>query len=233
VGRRTRGLALLGAAAACAGLAASSVSRYTNDVRAQVGPLVPVVVVRTELRRGTVITPDIAARAFATRRVPARYAPPHALSSTSRAIGSRLMLALQPGDYVSDMALGSGGRSAREAASAGRVVEVAVAGAGSLAGSLEPGARVDVLITSDRGGGPGRTYLALQGAELLAFNSSAGSAGAGGTERATAALRVSLRQAVMLTAAQNFARELRLVPRPEGDRRRLGAVEISAADLGG
>lgn len=234
MGRRARGLALLGAAAACAGLAASSVSRYTNDVRAQVGPLVPVVVARAELQRGTPITPDTAARAFEVRRIPARYAPPRALSSITPATGFRLTVALQPGDYLTDAALRSdSGRSGRAGAAVGRTVEIAVAGAGSLAGALEPGTRVDVLITGDRGGGPGRTYLALQDAELLAFNGSAGTAGAGEAPSATAALRVSLRQAVLLTAAQNFARELRLVPRPEGDRRRLGPVAISAADLGG
>jgi pilus assembly protein CpaB len=35
-----------------------------------------------------------------------------------------------------------------------------------------------------------------------------------------ASLRVTLRQAVYLAAAQSFARELRLLPRAEGDRRR-------------
>jgi pilus assembly protein CpaB len=233
VSRRTRGLALLGAAAACAGLAASSVSRYTNDVRAQVGPLVPVVVARTELRRGTAITPGGAARALEVRRIPARYAPPRALASISGAVGFRLAVALQPGDYVSDLTLTSRGGGARAGDAGGRTVEVAVAGAGSLEGAFQPGTHVDVLITSDRGGGPGRTYLALQDAELLAFAGSTAVAGAGETGKATAALRVSLRQAVLLTAAQNFARELRLVPRSAGDRRRLGAVEISGSDLGG
>ena len=42
VSRRARAVALLGAAAICAGLAASIVSGYAHDVRAQVGPLVPV-----------------------------------------------------------------------------------------------------------------------------------------------------------------------------------------------
>src|SRR5205807_9974486 len=101
----------------------------------------------------------------------------------------------------------------------GRTIEVTAAGAGALAGSLQPGTRVDVLITTDR-----RTYLALQDAEVVAFSPS--------SERATAALRVSLRQAVLLTAAQTFARELRLVPRPAGDRRKLGAVDVSAAGFG-
>jgi pilus assembly protein CpaB len=230
VGRRTRGLALLGAAALCAGLAASSVSRYANDVSAQVGPLVTVVVARSEVKRGTVLTPETASRALEARRVPARYAPRHALGALSGAVGYRITVGLHRGDYLVDgmLVLGAKGRSAANLG--GRTVEVAVAGAGSLAASLQPGAHVDVLITSDRGAGPGRTYLALQDAELIAFGSGGGT-GAGETASATAALRVSLRQAVLLTAAQNFARELRLVPRPDGDRSRFGSVAISASDL--
>ena len=228
MGRRTRGLALLGAAAACAGLAASSVNRYANDVSAQVGPLVTVVVAREELKRGTMLTADTA-RGLEVRRVPARYAPPQALTAISDAVGYRLTAGLHRGAYLVGgmLALGGKGRSGNPG---GRTVEIAVAGAGSLADALQPGAHVDVLITSDRGGGPGRTYLALQDAELIAF-ASAGGAGGGETPGATAALSVSLRQAVLLTAAQNFARELRLVPRSDGDRSRFSSIAVSASDL--
>jgi pilus assembly protein CpaB len=38
--------------------------------------------------------------------------------------------------------------------------------------------------------------------------------------RVDASLRVTLRQAVYLAAAQDFARELRLLPRSDADRRR-------------
>ena len=229
MGRRTRGLALLGTAAACAGLAASSVNRYANDVSAQVGPLVTVVVAREELKRGTMLTADTASRGLEVRRVPARYAPPQALTAISDAVGYRLTAGLHRGAYLVGgmLALGGKGRSGNPG---GRTVEIAVAGAGSLADALQPGAHVDVLITSDRGGGPGRTYLALQDAELIAF-ASAGGAGGGETPGATAALSVSLRQAVLLTAAQNFARELRLVPRSEGDRSRFSSIAVSASDL--
>jgi pilus assembly protein CpaB len=222
---------LLGAAAACAGLAASSVSRYTNDVRAQVGPLTSVVVARTDLKPSTAITPQAAARSLEVRQVPVRYAPSQALASVSDAIGYRLGGAVNRGDYLTSASLVSGeGRQAR-AGAGGRTVEISVAGAGFLVESLRPGTRVDVLITTERGAGPARTYLAVQDAEVVGFSASSGA----GTEagRATAALRVSLRQAVLLTAAQNFARELRLVPRPEGDRRRLGGVGVAASGLGG
>ncbi len=227
-GGRDSGVAPLGASAVCAGLAASSVNSYTHDVRAQVGPLTRVVAATADLRPGTAITAETAARSMEIRRVPIRYAPPRALGSAAEAIGFRLAARIGRGDYVTRSTLvpadakGAGGGG-------GRIVEVAVAGAGSLADSLQSGARVDVLITTDRGSGPGRTYLATQDAELVAFSPSSG--GSGETGRATAALRVSLRQAVMLTAAQNFARELRLVPRPEGDRRTFGTVGSSADEF--
>jgi pilus assembly protein CpaB len=228
VGRRTRGLALLGTAAACAGVAASSVSRYTNDVRAQVGPRVSVLQARARLEAGSGITAAIAARALAPRSVPVRYVPPDALTAPSDAVGYHLATNLERGDYLTARSLVAGG-TRKGSEHGGRTVEVAVAGAASLGDSLQPGTRVDVLITTDRGAGPGRTYVALQDAELVGF---AGAPGSGDAARATAALRVSLRQAVLLTAAQNFARELRLVPRPAGDRRRLGPVAVSAAGLG-
>jgi pilus assembly protein CpaB len=232
VSRRARGLALLGAALACAGLAASSVSRYTNDVRAQVGPPVSVLVAHRDLPRGTPITPRLATEAFELRRVPTRFAPPGALASATAAQGFRLATALRPGDYLTDSILVSGRGAGPAEVAGGRIVEIEVAGARSFASALHPGTHVDVLITTDRGAGPARTYLALQDAELAAFSPASGGPDPE-SARATAGLRVSLRQAVLLTAAQNFARELRLVPRSEGDRRRLGPIGVSATGLGG
>jgi pilus assembly protein CpaB len=217
VSRRARGIAFLGAAAACAGLAASAVSRYTNDVRAQAGPLVPVVVASRDIAPGGPITAGV----VTSRLVPERYVPPDAARDLTSVHARRAAVALHEGDYVSGSTLTSvpGGRG-DATASVGRVIEVSVAGAASLGDALGPGAHVDVLITTDR-----RTYLALQNAELTSF--------AGGAEgKAVAGLRVSLRQAVLLTAAQSFARELRLVPRPGGDRARLGPVAVNASELG-
>jgi pilus assembly protein CpaB len=217
VSRRARGLAFLGAAAACAGLAASAVSRFTNDVRAQVGPLVPAVIASRDVAPGRPLTPDDVTR----RLVPERYAPRDAIRDLTLVTGHRTAVALHAGDYLSGSVLTSAPREGGEAAaSSGRVIEVSVAGAASLGDALGPGAHVDVLITTDS-----RTYLALQDAELISF---AGE----GEAKAVAGLRVSLRQAVLLTAAQSFARELRLVPRPDGDRARLGPVGVKASELG-
>ena len=51
-----------------------------------------------------------------------------------------------------------------------------------------------------------------------------GTASAGRTRAVAATLRVSVRQAVDLAAAGSFAREIRLLARAPGDRRRVGAL---------
>ena len=151
--------------------------------------------------------------------------PPGALRDPSAALGSRAAVTIRAGDYIEGSSLVSGGgQGGGGPEPSGRIVELSVAGASSIADALRPGERVDVLITTDRGSAGGRTYLALQNAELIAF--------AGGGDKSLASLRVTLRQAVLLTAAQSFARELRLVPRPAGDRAQAGPVSVSASELG-
>jgi pilus assembly protein CpaB len=225
---------MLGAATVCAGLAASAVNSYTNDVRAQVGPLVPVVVSRTDIEEGKLISARSAREYLTERRVPARFVPPSALRAASAAVGYRTLISLRPGDYVTEGSLGErdGNRRspAPSALAGGRLVEVPVAGAETIAPALRPGARVDILITTDRGAVSPRTRLALQRVELVDFRPAA-QAGASEDRSATATLRVTLRQAVLLTAARNFARELRLVPRAAGDQRRVGAAAVSASEL--
>jgi pilus assembly protein CpaB len=233
---------LLGASGVCAGLAASVATRHERALRAQVGSLVPVIVARRDLPAGVLITPDRARSQLIERRVPARFVPPSALHAARDAVGFKTQAPLAAGDYVGARQLGtsevpgSAARFERPAAvpGAARVVEVAVAGAQSIEDSLVPGAFADVLVTSDEGAGPPRTYLALQRVQIAAFRPGAPSAGGrSGAADGTAALRVTLRQAVLLTAAQNFARELRLVPRQAGDERRLPPASISAQQLGG
>ena len=94
-----------------------------------------------------------------------------------------------------------------------------------------PAARVDVLVTRDeRPGAPGRTVLALEDVEVLAV-ASAPAGRPTGRRRVAASLRVTLRQAVYLAAAQAFARELRLLPRAPGDRARGRAGLTADASL--
>ena len=97
------------------------------------------------------------------------------------------------------------------------------------AAGVTAGSRVDVLVSTESGAGGGRTVVALAGVELLRLEAGVGDAappdgtGTGGPT-ALATLRVTLRQAVYLTAADNFAREIRLLARPPGDRSAAGAA---------
>src|SRR4051794_21442441 len=116
--RRRRGALLLGLAAVCAALAASSVDRYADDVAAQVGPLQPVLVAARDLPRGTLITPGVARAALVVRRVPLRFAPRRPLHDPRRALGYRALTSIAAGDYVGEYQLGTA-RPQRPAAAEG------------------------------------------------------------------------------------------------------------------
>ena len=241
--RRRRALLLLSLALACGGLAASEVGSRVREVEAAVGAPVPVVVAARDVSPGA----EIKAGDLAVREVPARFAPPDGLASPNEAVGAPLGTALVKGSYLTVSSLGAGesrrGRGPGPLHRGQRALEVAVAGGESLAGVARPGSRVDVLVSTDPGEGPARTQLALESVELLDLSSGAGAqagfapgedaAGEGASVNASsvATLRVTVRQAVYLTAAQNYAREVRLLPRPAGDRGRAGRTAVGASEL--
>jgi pilus assembly protein CpaB len=145
------------------------------------------------------------------------------------------------GGYLTAAQLQGAGQSARGGGlrAGERAVEVAVAGADALPPAAEGRPRVDVLVSTERGEGAGRTFLALQSVELLELRPGGEepepAAADGDTARSAATglatLRLTLRQAVYLTAAQNFAREVRLLARPPGDRRTLGRAAVAEGGL--
>jgi hypothetical protein len=89
---------------------------------------------------------------------------------------------------------------------------------------------VDVVISSETAGG--RSYVALEDVELLDLRAADPAEAAGGESGAPASsvatVRVTLRQAVLLTAAENFGREIRLLVRPPRDHRRSSGVAVPA-----
>lgn len=235
--RRRRAAVLLSLALACGGLAASEVGSRVREVEARVGAPVPVLVAARELEAGR----ELKRGDVAVREVPERFAPPDALAVAEEVVGAVAAAPLPRGAYLTAASLGGGGGGAN-GAPAGlrkgeRAVEVAVAGGAGLADAAGPGARVDVLVSTEPREGPGRSFLALEDVEVLDLAAGAPDAPAPETEddgppaSATATLRVTLRQAVYLTAAQNFAREVRLLPRPSGDRSRAGRAAVSAGGL--
>lgn len=216
--RRRRALILLSLALASGGLAAARVSDTVGRVEARVGRPVPVVVARHAL------APDsrIDAGDLAVREVPGRFVPRDALESPAQAAGARTAVAVAAGGYVTAGALGGAAHRGSGLPRGQRALQLRVSG-GEALGDAGPGARVDVLVSTEGR----RTFLALQDVELRSLRAESGEGGAD----AVATLRVTLRQAVYLTAAQNFAREVRLLARPPGDRGREGGAAVSAGDL--
>jgi pilus assembly protein CpaB len=202
VSRRRRGLVLVGLALVLGALAAADVSRR----EARLAPLVPVLVARADLAPGR----PIAVGDVEPRELPARWAPLGAAGSPGAVAGAVPAVRIPRGAYVvsGDLTASSGAGVVRRGE---RAVEVLAAGTSEL---VAPGARVDVLVTRDDRG----TRLALQDVEVLAARAAPASDRDGAT-RVSATLRVTVRQAVYLTAAQAFAREIRLLPRSPGDER--------------
>jgi Flp pilus assembly protein CpaB len=223
--RRGRALAFLAGALLCAGLAAAIAGGYERSVSEQLGALRPVVVAETRLEASRPIEPRVADRALAVRRVPERFAPPGALTSPAEAVGLEPAADLAPGTYVLAGQLAPPKRRGQRGPRVSRglsPIEIEVTGAGALAasaGGADP-ARVDVVVTSEPGpGGRGRTYVAAEGVELLGLvEGGAGLpeddplASAAAPTVYTATLAVARSQALKLIQAENFARQVRLIP---------------------
>jgi pilus assembly protein CpaB len=226
--RRRRALLLLSLALASGGLAATQVGQRVRDVEARVGPLVPVVVTTRAVRPDQELGP---AR-LAVRRVPRRFVPAGAVATLADARGLRAGVALPAGSYLTEAELrGAHANADRSPLRGGeRAVQVSVSGGETLTESAVPGARVDVLVSTERGGGGGRSFLALEDVELLGLRSDS-SGGENDRSDGVATLRVTLRQAVYLTAAQNFAHEVRLLLRPPGDGAHSGRAAVDASGL--
>jgi pilus assembly protein CpaB len=229
--RRRRGLVLLSLGLASGGLAASQVRDRERDVEARVGPLVPVLVAARDLEAGD----ELGEGAVRLREVPARFTPPDGVGGRALVAGARTAVPIAEGSYLTAGQLRGARPRGGTLRRGERALEIAVAGGETLL-EATAGARVDVLVTSEPQSVRGRTAVALEGVELLALRQAATGFGApdrgdGPAATAVATLRVTLRQAVYLTAAENFGREIRLLVRPPHDRARTGAGAVTAADL--
>ena len=225
--RSRRSFALLALAGVCGGLAASEVHSRAQRVEARVGPAVPVVVALGDIEAGTLLKARVIDQALGVAQVPQDFAPVDSLATPEDATGARTSAPLPAGAYLTAAHLESAPDGLGPAPAPGqRRVEVPIAGGEALA-DAQPGARVDVLVTTEsRSGTDGSTRVALESVELLALGrADRAAAQAGGAPAdAVATLLVTAKQAVMLTAAANFAREIRLLERPPGDTRRIGAA---------
>lgn len=210
--KRRRSLLLLGLALLLGTLAASDVAGREAALEARLGPTVPIVVARHDLEAGK----PIAAGNLAVRQVPRRFAPQDAYAAPQQLAGQRPATAVPAGADVTVAALAQDEAAAGAPVRRGeRIADVVATGSAEL---ITAGTRVDVLVTRER-----QTRLALEDVEVLAA-APAEAEQASAAPQITASLRVTLRQAVYLAAAQSFAREVRLLPRAAGDRGRAGPL---------
>jgi pilus assembly protein CpaB len=219
--RRRRAALLLGLALVLGALAASDVARRESALRSELAPLTEVLVASRPLEAGR----RLRAGDLARRSLPARFAPVGSVGVTPELlVGRRLAVPVVEGGPVGPLLLEPA--TPPPGAGLGRGERAAEVVAAAAPGTVAAGARVDVLVTRDRGAGAGATELALQDVEVLGARPAEPTDGearrAGPAVAAT--LRVSVRQAVYLAAAGSFAREIRLLARAPGDRGRLGAV---------
>ncbi len=232
--RRRRPWPLIVAALTAAILAATLVSRYSNSVRAQVGPLKQVLIARKDIPADKKIDPANAGAYFQQRLVAQRFLPQQYFTSAGELTGMKARVDIAAGTYISPGQFGGDAQGSANVQSKGtRVVEVAASGSG-VAEQIGPGSRVDLVVTVGGDSGPGSSFLALEAAEVVAVGQAPDSGGSGsaGGPQILVSLLVTPRQAVYLTAAQNFAKQITVLPRPDGDTARIGPLSVSKSGLG-
>jgi pilus assembly protein CpaB len=224
---RRRAATLAGLALVLGALAASDVAGREAALRRQIGRSADVVVTRRAIEAGARIT----AADLAVRRVPVRWAPAGAFAEPAQVEGLQATVALPAGTdlepaVVGDLQAGGAAPGVAAGAPVRRGERVARITATGPAEAIGPGVRVDVVVTRDAGAASaGRAVLAMEDVEVLAVAPEPG----GQDAKMTLDLRVSLRQAVDLAAADAFARDVRVLPRAAGDRRR-GAAGLMAGE---
>lgn len=171
-----------------------------------------IVVAREPLAAGLVLDAETAAAVLETRAAPAELALRGVFADPAQAVGRRVAAPVGPGEPLSEASLGGApGGGPAPLAIGERAVAVPLSAAGGSAAGLSGGARVDVVASTGEGL-TGTTTLVVADAEVLAV--AAAAAGGGLESSGEALLRVSSRQALRITAALNFAREVRLLVRP-------------------
>lgn len=175
-----------------------------------------VLVARTGIPAGTLIDEEIAASSLAIASVPDDLSLRGLLSAAGGALGRRVAAPIGPGEPITQAALGgSPGIGPSPLVPGERAVPIPLRAAGGPAVAPGPGSRVDV-IASDGEGPAGRTRIVVTDAEVLAITPPAGDGG--GDVTGGLVLRLRTDQALEVARALDFAREVRVVTRPAGER---------------
>jgi hypothetical protein len=213
MGRRRRAIAFLTLAVTCGLASAALAARYRGGVEEGYGPLRTVVLVEREIEAGSRFSDAEVSRSLRSGEVPERFVPSDALFEPDQALGAELLGTVPAGSYLLASHLREPDAERGGLGDGRRPIEVSVAAAGSLA---RPGAvadRVDVIAAEEPGvsSGPRVVVLARKVPLLGLRRSGPQAADDGGDWVATLGLR--RRQSLTVIEAENFSRELRLLPR--------------------
>lgn len=177
-----------------------------------------VLVARERIPAGTLVDAGLIETSLATVPVPSDLALGGLVADATRAEGRRTTGTLMPGEPLTVAVLGGGDGSVTPLAPGERAVPVPASAAGGGAAGLAPGMRVDVVASTGEGA-VGRTYVVVADAEILSVDPAAGTpAGLDAANGPSVVLRASARDALSITSALNFAREVRLLVRPGEER---------------
>jgi Flp pilus assembly protein CpaB len=199
-------------------LLALGAAAATLRVSARPGPTSAVLVARIPIPAGTLLDPARAQELLALARVPADLPLAGLLRDPRQVLGRRTAAPVGGGEPLTEAALGgAGGVGPAPLGPGERALAVPLGGPVGSAAGVVPGGRVDVIASTGEGAN-GRSVLVASGAEVLAVNvdDQAGEREPGAGLSVT--LRVSLRTALRLSAALDFAREVRVLVRPPGER---------------
>lgn len=183
-----------------------------------------VLVAREPIPAGTLIDAEVAARALGSVAVPSDLALAGLAARAEDVVGRRTVGHLAAGEPVTAAVVGGGDHAGPAPLAPGeRAVAAPLSAAAGAAAALVPGVHVDVVASTGEGL-TGRTRVVVADAEVLAVTEPSAE-GEGGE----ALLRVSAEQALTVTAALNFAREVRLLVRPhDEDPAAAGPAQVEA-----
>ncbi len=205
--RRARAAGFLALAVVCALASAALASRYRGQVEEGYGVQRDVVVVERSLESGSPLRAEDVERRLGRGQAPERFVPPDALTAPAEAIGAEPVSAVPAGSYLLASHLHEPEGGLRGLRGGRRALEVRVAAAGPLARGGAEVSRVDVVAAEEPGlGGRPRVAVLARGVPLLALRR----AGANGGWIAT--LGLARRESLTVIEAENFSRELRLLP---------------------
>lgn len=174
-----------------------------------------VLVARAAIPSGTVIDTATASDLLALAPVPDDLGLSGLISGAADAMGRRTVAPVSAGEPITQAALGGApGIGPAPLASGERAVPVPLRAAGGTGAAPGPGARVDVL-ASDGEGPSGRTRVVVANAEVLAVTASSADVGGEGADGIV--LRLTTRDALAVTQALDFARQVRVIVRPPGN----------------